>query len=276
MQVDLFYSRILSSIDNDVPLKYMPDLMVKVISTFSNKAEKLDVGYNNLARGIFLKKDADLENLHPNKALLLSMMKEELDALNKCLTYYMFDFVSVIKCEVYSEQIKELGDIYLLNFNYTYTYKNVYGKGTLIEHHPIHGEAKEENIVLGIPDESFSNTLDYVYFQKYFQRIQKKTGNYYKEWPVRPKQASLSDMPAQVFIMGHSLSRADRGVLKDFFEEGNVELIKIFYHNQFAYENQVINLVDMFGKDFVIKQTGIGRIVFEELRPALKKDSKEM
>ena len=84
-----------------------------------------------------------------------------------------------------------------------------------------------------------------------------------------PDHPTLSDSPAQVYIMGHSLDKVDKGVLKDFFEEPYVKLIKIFYHSQGDYENKVINLVDMFGKDFVIDQTNRDRIVFEELRPAI-------
>ena len=197
-------------------------------------------------------------------------MKDELDALNLCLDYYLLEFVSAINCSFYSEQIKSLGDIYLLNFNYTYTYATVYGKTALIQHHPIHGEAKEENLVLGIPDESFRDSMDYVYFQKFFQRIQKKTGSFYKEWPVRPKHSALEDEPVQVFIMGHSLNKVDKGILKDFFLEQNVETINIFYHSQSGYESQVINLVDMFGRDFVIDQTGKGRIIFEKLSPPVE------
>ena len=267
-QVEMYYDRVLPSVVSDVPNKWMPELMRKVIYTFSDKAEKTESGYVNLAKNMFCaEKDADPEKLHPNKIKLLSSMKHELDVLNKCLNFYLLEFVSAINCGVYSEQIKELGDVYLLNFNYTYTYATVYGKTALIEHHPIHGEVKEENLVLGIPDEAFGDSLDYVYFQKYFQRIQKKTGNYYKEWPVRPKYADLGDMPAQVFIMGHSLNKVDKGVLKNFFLESNVELIKIYYHNQSGFESQVINLIDMFGKDFVIDQTGKGRIIFEKLIP---------
>lgn len=269
-QVEIYYNHFLPSTVNDVPMKHMPELMSKVIYSFSAKAEKAGTGYVNLAKSMLRSTDTDPEYLRPNKVGLLETMKDELDALNKCLDYYFLDFVSVIDCGVYSEQIQELGNIYLLNFNYTYTYAAVYGKRALLQHHPIHGEAKEENIVLGIPDETFPNTLDYVYFQKYFQRIQKKTGNFYKEWPVRPEHPALEDEPAQVFVMGHSLSKVDRGVLKDFFLERNVELIKIFYHSQSGYENQVINLVDMFGRDFVIDQTGKGRIVFEKLKPAIE------
>lgn len=270
-QVELYYHQFLPNVNNDVPMKNMPDLMKKVIYTFSDKLEKAGKGYTNIAKSIFRSTtDADPEKLHPHKVMLLSFMKDELDALNLCLAYYLLDFVSVMNCGVYSEQIKELGDIYLLNFNYTYTYAMVYGKTALIQHHPIHGEAKEENLVLGIPDESFRDSMDYVYFQKFFQRIQKKTGNFYKEWPVRPEHSTLEDMPVQVYIMGHSLSKVDKGVLKDFFGERNVETIKIFYHSQSGYENQVVNLVDMFGRDFVIDQTGRERIVFERLKPPVE------
>ena len=271
VQVELYYHQFLPSINNDVPMKTMPELMAKVIYTFSDKLEKAGTGYINLAKHNFrTNRDADPEKLHPNKVMLLSSMKDELDALNLCLDYYLLEFVSAINCSFYSEQIKSLGDIYLLNFNYTYTYATVYGKTALIQHHPIHGEAKEENLVLGIPDESFRDSMDYVYFQKFFQRIQKKTGSFYKEWPVRPKHSALEDEPVQVFIMGHSLNKVDKGILKDFFLEQNVETIKIFYHSQSGYESQVINLVDMFGRDFVIDQTGKGRIIFEKLSPPVE------
>ena len=270
-QVEIYYERLLPDIDNDFPMKQMPDLMREVIYTFSDKVEKAGIGYINLAKKVFHRvTDADPAKLHPNKEMLLKSMKDELDVLNRCLDYYFLEFVSVIKSNVYSEQIKDLGDIYLLNFNYTYTFAAVYGKRSLLQHHPIHGEAKEENLVLGIPDDSFMNSMDYVYFQKYFQRIQKKTGNYYKEWLIRPEQPTLEDLPAQVYIMGHSLNKVDEGVLKDFFKECNVETIKIFYYSQSGYENQVVNLVEMFGRDFVIEQIGKSRIVFEELESPIE------
>ena len=273
IQVELYYHQFLPTVNNDIPMRTMPELMKEVIYTFSDIPEKAGINYVNLAKSIFhSNRDADPEKLHPHKIILLSSMKDELDALNKCLNYYLLEFVSIINCGVYSEQIKELGDISLLNFNYTYTYAMVYGKNALLQHHPIHGEAKEGNLVLGIPDESFRNSMDYVYFQKFFQRIQKKTGNFYKAWPVRPEHPTLGDAPVQVFIMGHSLNKVDKGVLKDFFQECNVETITIFYHNQSGYESQVINLVDMFGRDFVIDQTGKGRIVFEKLDPPVTGD----
>ena len=126
-------------------------------------------------------------------------------------------------------------------------------------------------MVLGVPDEVFSDTLDYIYFQKYFQRIQKRTGNYYKEWITAPdpRMRTLEDAPINVFIMGHSLADSDRGILKDIFYNDFVQQITIYYHNQLAYEQQVINLVNMFGKDFVIEQTANERIIFTKLKPSV-------
>lgn len=66
--------------------------------------------------------------------------------------------------------------------------------------------------------------------------------------------------------MGHSLAETDKGVLQDFFCNDWVETITIYFHNQRAYEDMVINLVRMFGKDFVIDQTGRKRIMFEKLQ----------
>mgnify|MGYP002737818058 FL=1 len=191
-----------------------------------------------------------------------------MDVLNQCLYYYLVEFVSRIRCNLYSEQVKNLKDVHLLNFNYTYTYHSVYGKHKLRQHHSIHGELKSNDLVLGIGDDSFKN-LDYIYFQKYFQRIQKKTGTYYKEW-IPVELETLSDSPATVHIIGHSLDKTDIGVLNDIFNARYIDKIHIYYHNQIAYESQVINLIEMFGKDFVINQTTEGRIEFKKLEDAIE------
>lgn len=269
LQVESYYCDILPSTHSRTPMSYMPDSMRTVIYTFSPKAEQSKYGYKNLAGSVLRNNNSDPEKLKTNKLALLQSMKDELDALNRCLCYYLLEFVSAIKIDVISEQIKSLGEVYLLNFNYTYTYAAVYGKEALLEHHPVHGEANEENLVLGIPDDSFQDTLDYIYFQKFFQRIQKKTGNYYKKWISKEEHYSSPTDCTQVIIMGHSLNRVDKGILEHFFMEKNVKSIKIFYHDQNSYENQVISLVDMFGKDFVIDQTGRERIIFEKLAPPI-------
>lgn len=214
--------------------------------------------------GIILK--SDLDDISEKKQELLTFMKDELDKLNTCLNIYLLEFVSRIDCNMYSEQIKNLDDINLLNFNYTYTYKKVYGGNKLRNNHAIHGDIQENNLVLGIPDEAFCDTTEYIYFKKYFQRIQKRTGSFYREWITAPKYSTLEDVPPEVYIMGHSLAETDRGVLKDIFNNKYVCKITVFYHSQSAYEDMIINLVKMFGQDFVIENTANNRIVFEELK----------
>ena len=265
--VEEYYSEFIPEMRkrNDAPIKYIPGDMSTVINIFKKNCPE---EYIDFTQGIISRSDTEKDKLKNNKEMLLSTMKRELDDLIKCLDYYLLDFVSNIKVEQYSEQIKELSYINLLNFNYTYTYASVYGKNSLREHHRIHGDCLEEDMVLGIPDESFPSTLDYIYFQKYFQRIQKRTGNYYKSWITEPnaREKSLEDVPINVFIMGHSLADSDKGILKEIFMNDFVCKITIFYHSQLAYEQQVINLVSMFGKDFVIEQTANDRIVFEKLK----------
>ena len=270
--VEEYYSEFIPEMRkrNDAPIKYIPGDMSTVINIFKKNCPE---EYIDFTQGIISRSDTEKDKLKNNKEMLLSTMKRELDDLIKCLDYYLLDFVSNIKVEQYSEQIKELSYINLLNFNYTYTYASVYGKNSLREHHRIHGDCLEENMVLGIPDESFPSTLDYIYFQKYFQRIQKRTGNYYKSWITEPnaREKSLEDVPINVFIMGHSLADSDKGILKEIFMNDFVCKITIFYHSQLAYEQQVINLVSMFGKDFVIEQTANDRIVFEKLKKPQKR-----
>lgn len=270
--VEEYYSEFIPEMRkrNDAPIKYIPGDMSTVINIFKKNCPE---EYNDFTQGIISRSDTEKDKLKNNKEMLLSTMKRELDDLIKCLDYYLLDFVSNIKVEQYSEQIKELSYINLLNFNYTYTYASVYGKNSLREHHRIHGDCLEEDMVLGIPDESFPSTLDYIYFQKYFQRIQKRTGNYYKSWITEPnaREKSLEDVPINVFIMGHSLADSDKGILKEIFMNDFVCKITIFYHSQLAYEQQVINLVSMFGKDFVIEQTANDRIVFEKLKKPQKR-----
>lgn len=235
-------------------------------------SDKFDCGYFGVIKSSLVEPLKLLEH----RLYLIARLKEELEVLIECLRLYLLDFVESIKCEKFSEQVKALGDVYLLNFNYTYTYKKVYGN-LRRAHHPIHGDCLNGGMVLGIPDDSFRDKLEYIYFIKYFQRIQKRAGSFYREWIQTPtsRTQTLSDTPIEVYIMGHSLAETDKGVLDDFFENSRVGIITIFYHDQLAYENMVINLVAMYGKDFVIEQTGNGRIVFEELTDSIIGNARE-
>lgn len=92
----------------------------------------------------------------------------------------------------------------------------------------------------------------------------------YKNW-LDYYVAKGEKIPKQVYIFGHSLGLADFGVLKEFFVNEKIHQTRIFYHNNLAYENLVINLVKALEKEFVVEGIGNGRIAFEELsEPCLR------
>ncbi len=201
------------------------------------------------------------------KKNLLKELKEALDSLINALDIYMEEFVERIKTKVHSEQIRKLRDVNVLSFNYTSIYKSVYIETKMGEHHQVHGSLKDKDLVLGVGDSKLNN-LEYIYFLKYFQRIQKRTGASYREWiPQGPPSVGIGPW---VYIMGHSLGRADKGILDEFFlNKQAISRITIFYHNQKAYEDLVIALIDLYGKEFVIEQTGNGHIEFVKLEDAV-------
>ena len=114
-------------------------------------------------------------------------------------------------------------------------------------------------MVLGVDDDLISDT-DFVRFQKYFQRIQKRTGTRYKEWVTEP--VMMDSGLSKVHVFGHSLAYNDKSVLSYFFENKYVDKIYIYYINQKSYEELIINLIKLFDKDYVIKNVSEGRIEF--------------
>lgn len=265
--IELFFTEEIFKCDKQIMSQTINPHCFKVIHSLMKNTDALP-----LNTGIYSKRDIQNYIYGDIKKNLLKELRIALNDLIEALNIYMEEFVGSIKTQVYSEQIKGLSDINLLNFNYTYTYKNVYGGTKLNKHHQIHGSLQEKNIVLGISDKGFDN-LDYIYFQKYFQRIQKRTGSFYRDW-IPKDFSSLEDAPINVYIMGHSLGETDKDVLIEFFHNKGINKITIFYHNQKAYEDLVIALIALYGKEFVIEETGNGRIDFVELKEAVEGSGK--
>lgn len=260
--IEEYYNSILPNFVDKVPNTILDSSISTIIRIFGKKAKE---PFKNRNTELLRKRDIFPKKLRQEKLALISSMKEELDSLIKCLYIFFKDFISKIKNGIYSPDIESIGDVHLLNFNYTNSYSAIYGSDIIKECHSVHGDLLNNNLVLGVSDDAFDN-LDYIYFQKYFQRIQKKTGVLYKKW-LDDNFGISGDIPINVYIMGHSLSKTDKGILHDLFKNRNVLKIFIYYHSQTAYEGQVLNLIDMFGKDYVIEQTSIERMEFIELMP---------
>lgn len=245
----------------EIPNKILDQKTIAIFNIFGAKTYK---SFFNFNMTILHKFHYNQINFEKHKRDFIEHIKNELDLLNKCLYLYLASFVSIVKCKTFSKQIKNLGEVSLLNFNYTHTFKSVYGE-KMIEHHPVHGDLTGGELVLGVSDYMFSDAdnkkLDYIYFQKYFQRIQKRTGSFYKKWLER-NDGSLID---EIYIMGHSLDKTDKTIIEELFNAKYVRKICIYFHNQWAYENQVIKLIEIFGREYIIDQVANERIIFEKL-----------
>lgn len=195
------------------------------------------------------------------KHWLLDCMKKELDILIECFRIYIDEFIKYITINNECTQIRNLGKLSVLSFNYTDTFKDVYSSQLLDGTCFVHGNSHDGNIVMGVSDDFIDNN-DYIYFQKFFQRIQKRTGVDYEN--LLNNSQLYDTEPPVIYIMGHSLDKTDKGILEKFIKKEYK--VHIFYYSQNAYEQQVIKLVEMFGKKFIIDAVAKKEIVFELLK----------
>lgn len=217
-----------------------------------------------------------------NKVLL-----DDLTRLIEALEFYLREYVYGINIETYSPDILEIlssennnkTDIRLLSFNYTNTLEKAYRKNiscSNFESHYLHGKVREENInynnmVLGIDEylsrQQRTENIDYLNFQKFFQRIQKKTGNNYLEWL---NFDGCKNSKHEVYIFGHSLDVTDKDILKKFILNDQISTT-IYYHNQEAYEKLVANLIKIIGSDELIKKVSgtDAAIVFKQQQESI-------
>lgn len=188
---------------------------------------------------------------------LWDSLKKELDELIEYIDKYLYLYLpsvspaSLNECKSYPRFIYGRRYDYFLSFNYTNTYlvlasaaNNGIGIEVPLNTQFIHGchsyDGDIGNIVLGIEDDD-PNDLDTVYFKKYFQRIQKRTGRELYNWI---DQMNAQNTPMVVDIFGHSLDTTDRDILLTIFE--NSLYTNIYYLDQDDYERKVINLIRLY------------------------------
>ena len=113
------------------------------------------------------------------KKTLLRDLKNEFLEFIEALEIYFYEFVEKASDVHPISQIREIEPDYIISFNYTHTEK-YYGINNV---HHIHGVIRDDldcgsnNMVLGVNE---YDNKDFIYFVKYFQRIQKHCGVDYK------------------------------------------------------------------------------------------------
>lgn len=201
------------------------------------------------------------------KKKIIQSLRDEFDGFIKAFEIYLYEFVYKREGIKILRQIKKIGINNVISFNYTHT-EELYGIQDNNVHH-IHGMIRTDldvgnsDIVMGLNEQREQN-IDFIYFVKYFQRIQRATGVGYKEFVDKYDINSLGRKyreEFELYIYGHSLDETDEDILKfvigDIDEKGDMifkpKKIIVFFYDFTDYEQKVINLIKLYGRNIVEK-----------------------
>lgn len=224
-------------------LAYSWDMVVKEI-TDTDMDSKLKLFNEQL--GNFLRKKRSL-NRQVSVRDFREKAFEDLERLIRALEIYLTAFVEKIKNNIRISVIDCLIPDYVINFNYTNTYKRIYGKGKVYHIHgksDLHHSVEDNNMVLGIDEywigDEQNEKINFTIFKKFAQRIQKHTGNdsyrYMKEikalfkgkktWSGNVDMTRTHpDGVSEVYVFGHSLDVTDKDILSDFIGDDATSVI---------------------------------------------------
>lgn len=207
---------------------------------------------------------------------IVADLKAELDEFIELLEIYFSEIVQKGRLASKRREISAISPDYIVSFNYTWTEQLYVNEN--VKTFNIHGSADrgdkyiKSNIVLGINEDDIPSN-DFIYYAKFFQRLQKRIGTTYKEFVRDAAINSGTDDTASfnLYIYGHSLDATDKDVLRYFLieESSENEILRpevtyIYYYDQKDYEEKLINLIGLFGRSFVEKSLENERIVFWE------------
>lgn len=215
----------------------------------------------------------------------------ELEKLIYALDLYMSNIVEKIEIQKKIPEIVSINPDYVINFNYTHTYENVYEKtnpenrletnediirNSKVFH--IHGETdlnrdknEDSNIVLGIDeywsDEEKDKHTNFTIFKKFAQRIQKKTGDniyrYLEEIKgigsninryINMSVDKNNNYVSEVYVFGHSLDITDKDIISEFI--GNdATSVKIYCRDKESEGELIANTIRLIGEDKLIEKS---------------------
>jgi len=202
----------------------------------------------------FMVQDPLNKKLYLSKDKVISFLYNQLIDLAKMLKLYLRDFVDVVvkrfkNVNIIDEYI-DLSQVHdVVSLNYTHTFENIYCKEIDRNIYHIHGDV-DTNIVLGINSNEKDNlenvNTDFLCFKKYYQRVFYKTD---VEYLMALKYSDIFDSKNtnNLVVFGHSLNSTDKDIIMDLFMYS--KKITIYCYNEKAMSDNIINLVNIYGRE---------------------------
>lgn len=259
---------VFEDIINITPLNIEKNRLLECLFKFPLFSKNPYQDFDNYNRNRIMNTNYYTDNFGLNKKEVLKLLKKQLDEVIELLRLYLQNYCydkqkDNLKAK---KQISDIHPCYVISFNYTDTYK-VYGiKSEDVFH--VHGSLEKKNMVLGFDDDEPEN-LDFVYFKKYFQRIQKLTGyiddsKFKRTYNLDENSRIKIEKEVLVHFYGHSMDKTDGDIIKKLKELSSGFVIYVRDPAKYPdYEQIVINLIDVFGKDDATKMIEKGFIKFK-------------
>lgn len=210
------------------------------------------------------------------KKKIIKKLREEFDEFIRAFEIYLHEFVYTNNHVRKLKQLDRIKIDSVISFNYTLTEK-LYGIDGENVHH-IHGMIREDllvganNMVVGVNEQKNQN-MDFVYFVKYFQRIQKNSGVKYKQFIDMDFLGRPDHKDYTLHIYGHSLDETDEDILRYVIGKLNSKnqlhfkprKVVIYYYDQSDFEQKVINLIKLYNRGNVEQNMENGMFEFVEI-----------
>ena len=197
-----------------------------------------------------------------NRDKIIDELEDNLNDLAKALSIYLKEFVHRIAIDTFTDNPIFYNIDKVLNFNYTDTYRKLYEpqKAEVVF---IHGNIDDEKgIILGINNDAKDELEEMdsylIRFKKYYQRAIKDTFYSIDDF--------LDDEKThyEVSIVGHSIDITDKDILVGLMEHPRTK-ITIYYHNDKAHSQQLVNLISLVGKNNFEQLRNQRKVVFKRL-----------
>ena len=240
-----------------------------IIQTINEKIKQTE--FNNNEKELLIEK---LQNIFIEE---LDLLIELLEIYLSYLDYLDFEVRNIQRNPTALDEVPNLFNTYVLNFNYTNTSGHLFGTSEEKTHF-IHGRidldrtfSRINTMVFGIEDKENDVNSDLIPYQKYYQRVVKETGNKFEEFFRQTLQFPDNDFESyitskNIIIYGHSVDPLDKEIFQKCFslaENGEYPYRFIFtYVDEPAKRSIIKNLAIILGKEKLIELTGKRNVVF--------------